>query len=125
MVELLNRYIYITFQKAGFHYYKDAEENVKYLKSLHRHLFKFKIKVQVFTDDRDIEFHTLLNEVELWLDSSFIMDGKSCEMLSDDLAENLEKYLNSLPGEDTRNPRKVEITVSEDGECGSICEYLI
>lgn len=107
--------IFVTFQKAGVHRYPNAPFDVNYLQHPHRHLFKFKITIAVFHDDREVEFHQFLN----WLESLYAghlldADSKSCEMLSDDLYTWIAgKYPD----------RFVEIEISEDGECGAICTY--
>ena len=112
--------IWVTFQKAGMHCYPSAStdprlSDVNYLGSIHRHLFKFKVSIEVFHDDRDIEFHQFLNWLTSLYDQSILkLDYKSCEMISDDLAVSIRtKYPN----------RDVEIECSEDGECGSTIRY--
>lgn len=113
------RWIYVTFQKAGFHRYPDAEANplladVAYLGREHRHLFKFKVHIQVVHNDRDLEFHQVLNYCESLFAGELNIDYKSVEMLADDLYIQLaQKYPN----------RAMKIEVSEDGECGCVIEY--
>ena len=48
--------IWVTFQKEGIHKYPDAPEGVEFLKYPHRHMFKFRVAIQVFHDDRELEF---------------------------------------------------------------------
>ena len=77
--------------------------------------------IEVFHDDRDIEFI----QFKRWLerlysndksDGVLVLDYKSCEMICDELAEKInEKYPN----------RKLEITVSEDGENGATIQYEV
>lgn len=111
--------IWVTFQKAGFHRYPAAVtdpklSDVSYLGNEHRHLFKFKVSLQVFHNDRDVEFHQFLNWIESLYGAHLQLDNRSCEMLSDELARQIMlKY----PG------RKLIIEVSEDGECGSTIHY--
>lgn len=114
--------IWVTFQRTGFHQFNGAHEisvigepgmDVRYLANRHRHLFKFKVSIQVFHDDREIEFHQFLNYLEGSIDSGAMeLDNKSCEMISDDL-------FNLINSKYTSRPRMVVIEVSEDGECGS------
>lgn len=107
--------IYVRFQRKGFHFYPDAPGQVEYLKSRHRHLFKFEIGIEVFHDDREIEFHMFQEELESQLDSGSIdINHKSCEMLCKDLGRYIsEKY-----------PRRnFYVDVSEDGECGSRVDF--
>ena len=61
-----SRKIWVTFQKEGLHKYPAAlddpmlatgdEFDVSFLGYIHRHIFKFKVAIEVFHDDRDIEF---------------------------------------------------------------------
>lgn len=118
-MSLAKRWIWVTFQKAGFHRYPDAETNpllsdVSYLGREHRHLFKFKVQIEVVHNDRDLEFHQVLNYCESLLEGKLNIDYKSVEMLVDDLYIQLaQKYPN----------RRMKIEVSEDGECGCEIEY--
>ena len=60
------RMIWVTFRKEGIHRYPAAtsdpklatndEFDVSFLGYPHRHNFHFSIAIQVFHDDRDIEF---------------------------------------------------------------------
>jgi hypothetical protein len=112
--------IWITFQKEGIHKYPAALEDpkleaVSFLGYPHRHMFHFKVEVEVFHDDRDIEFILFKRELEsLYDEKTLELDYKSCEMICDDLAKYIkDKY----PG------RSITIQVSEDGENGARCYY--
>ena len=110
------RMIAVTFQKPGVHQYPAAPDDVQYLRAPHRHLFKFKVKIQVWHDDREIEFHQFLNWVEgLYSgEQSLSLNNSSCEMISDSLAAIIQ----------SRYPdRLLQIEVWEDGECGSVSSY--
>lgn len=112
--------IWVTFQREGIHKYPAALDDpklaeVSFLGYPHRHMFHFKVEISVFHDDRDIEFILFKRELENLFDDGVLqLDYKSCEMISDDLAEYIvEKY----PG------RSLTITVSEDGENGATANY--
>lgn len=117
--------IWVTFQKEGLHKYPAAlddpklatggDDDVSFLGYIHRHIFKFKVWIQVFHDDRDIEFIQFKRWlISLYEEKTLQLDYKSCEMISDDLFEAIaEKY----------PERSVNIEVSEDGENGSFIEY--
>jgi hypothetical protein len=105
----------VTFQKEGIHKYPAALDNpalkdVSFLGYPHRHIFHFKVEVEVFHDDRDIEFILLKRELEALFDTKTLqLDFRSCEMIASDLLKYMQdKY----PGRD------LTITVSEDGENG-------
>ena len=119
------RSIWVTFTKEGIHKYPAAledpalatgdEYDVSFLGYPHRHMFHFKVQIQVTHNDRDIEFIQFKRWLErLYSDGTLTLDYRSCEMVSDELAEHIGKR---YPG------RKVEIKVSEDGENGSISKY--
>ena len=119
------RMIWVTFQREGIHKYPGAdtdpklatgdEYDVSFLGYPHRHIFHFKVAIQVFHNDRDIEFI----QFKRWLENSFRdgvmqLDHKSCEMISDELYMYIA---NRYPNRD------IEITVSEDGENGATIYY--
>jgi hypothetical protein len=112
--------IWVTFQKEGIHKYPAALTDpnladVEFLGYPHRHMFKFKVWIEVFHDDRDLEFIQFKRWLEsLYADGVVQLDFKSCEMISDDLYEQI---ITKFPG------RHVTIEVSEDGENGSFTEY--
>jgi hypothetical protein len=113
--------IWVTFQKVGYHRYPAAGtdpklEDVTYLANTHRHLFKFKVWIDVFNEDREIEFHQFLKFCETHICGNFDMDYKSCEMLSDALAGVIGAVYTG---------RHLYVEVSEDGECGSYAEYYL
>ena len=119
------RMIWVTFRKEGIHKYPAAlddpklatgdEYDVSFLGYPHRHIFHFKVAIEVFHDDRDIEFIQFKRWLEkLYAEKTLELDYKSCEMISDDLYTQIsEKY----PG------REVHIDVSEDGENCAHIEY--
>ena len=86
--------IWVTFQKEGIHKYPDAPDEVDFLRYPHRHIFKFKVQIEVYNDDRDIEFFIFKRWLEsLYADDILQLDYKSCEMMADDLAKQIkDKY---------------------------------
>jgi hypothetical protein len=135
IVEKAERKVWVRFQKEGIHKYPAAltdpklatgdEYDVSFLGHPHRHIFHFRVWIDVFHNDRCIEFiqfkrwlenlfragHTGNNNTE---DSVLSLDYKSCEMMADDL------YLQIA----TKYPdRVVWIEVSEDGENGALIKY--
>jgi len=112
--------IWVKFSKEGLHKYPaaltdPALADVSFLGYPHRHIFKFKVAIQVFHDDRDIEFILFKRWLEsLYSDGILQLDYKSCEMISDELAARINIMY----------PRRdIFIKVSEDGENGSYAEY--
>ena len=119
------RMIFVTFQKEGIHMYPAAatdpllatgdEYDVSFLGTPHRHIFHFNVAIEVFHNDRDIEFIQFKRWLEnLYKGGTLELNFKSCEMISDDLYEQIA----------TRYPdRNIEITVSEDNENGATIYY--
>jgi hypothetical protein len=119
------RWIWVTFQKEGIHKYPAAltdpalatgdEYDVSFLGYPHRHMFHFRVAIKVTHNDRDIEFIQFKRWLEnLYKDNVIELDYKSCEMMSDDLFDQIvAKY----PGRD------IKIEISEDGENGALVEY--
>ena len=121
------RKIWVTFCKEGIHKYPAAatdpnlctagEYDVSFLASPHRHIFHFRVWIDVFSNDRCIEFI----QFKRWLESLYNgqgsvleLDWKSCEMMADDLYVQVA----------TRYPdRAVWIEISEDGENGCLIKY--
>jgi hypothetical protein len=117
--------IWVTFRKEGVHKYPAAlddpklatgdEYDVSFLGYPHRHIFHFRVAIEVFHDDRDIEFIQFKRWLEnLYKEDVVQLDYKSCEMIAEDLYKEIS----------TRYPgRFVEIEVSEDGENGCTIFY--
>ena len=121
------RQIWVTWQKEGIHKYPAAatdpalatgdEYDVSFLASPHRHIFHFRVWIDVFHNDRDVEFI----QFKRWCESLYSgqgavlsLDYKSCEMMADDLYIQIASR---YPG------RVVHIEVSEDGENGALIQY--
>jgi hypothetical protein len=114
-IDLTNKQIFVTFQKEGIHKYPNAPAGVEFLQHPHRHMFHFRVEIDVFHNDRDIEFILFKRELErLYSDGILELDYKSCEMMADDLADYI---YNKYPR------RNFLIEISEDGENGAICHY--
>jgi len=120
-----SKMIWVTFRKEGIHMYPGADtdpklatgdwDDVSFLGVPHRHIFHFKVWIEIFHDDRDIEFIQFKRWLQRLYDNSVLeLDHKSCEMISNDLFLQIaQRY----PG------RNIWIDVSEDGENGSFIKY--
>lgn len=114
--------IFVTFKKEGIHCYPDAGKNpvlsdVSFLQFSHRHLFGFKVTIDVTHNDRDIEFIQFKRWLEsLYSENVLDLNKKSCEMIATELYEKINsKY----------SDRNVTISVDEDGENGAILTWEI
>lgn len=100
--------IVIRTEFIAFHRWKDAPEEHKYLRDLHRHTFGVVAKKPIVHGDRDIEFIDLKNRVNEFL----VLTSKqkktefySCEHWAEQIANEFEFS---------------EVEVNEDGENGAI-----
>ena len=112
--------IWVKFEREGIHKYPAAltdpklatgdEYDVSFLGYPHRHIFHFRVAIEVFHDNRDIEFIQFKRWlIKLYSEATLQLDFKSCEMIAEDLYAIIsDRY----PG------RAVEIEVSEDDENG-------
>lgn len=119
--------IWVTFRREGIHKYPAAltdpklktgdEYDVSFLGYPHRHMFHFKVAIEVFHDDRDIEFIQFKRWLEnLYGKGTLELDYKSCEMIGADLYQQINsRYPN----------REVTIDVSEDGENGATMSWAV
>lgn len=116
---MIKKKIWVTFQKEGIHCYPAAAtdeklKDVSFLANPHRHVFHFKVYLEVFHDDRDVEFILLKRELEGLYGSGILkLDFMSCEMIAEELLTYIK---NQYSGRDAT------IIVSEDGENG--CELV-
>jgi len=102
--------IFVTFALPGIHCYPEAPEEVSYLRSPHRHMFGFKVGVNVTHANRDIEFHMFKNWCIKQYGASLELNNKSCEMIAQELATLVRT---------TWGTPRIEIEVWEDQECGA------
>ena len=124
-MSIMKSKIWVTFRREGTHKFPAAltdpkfktgdEYDVSFLGYPHRHMFHFKIAIEVFHDDREIEFI----QFKRWLENLYgkgvlELDYKSCEMMATDLYQQIRaKY----------PKREVTIDVSEDGENGAVITW--
>ncbi len=122
VISAAQRQIWVTWRREGIHKYPAALTDpnladVEFLGYPHRHIFHFRVWIDVFHNDRDLEFI----QFKRWCESLYSsdnsvlsLDHKSCEMMADDLYIQIaQRY----PG------RVVHIEVSEDGENGALIQY--
>lgn len=122
---IVKRWVHIEFVKEGVHCYPAAATDpklatgnyldVSFLAHPHFHYFHFKVNLEVFFNDRDIEFIQLKRWCEHQYDSGVMKVGhKSCEMLAEELIGILATY---APGRD------IEVSVLEDNINGATLEH--
>ena len=110
---MIKRYIYVTFQKEFIHQYKDAPEEVAYLRYPHRHIAHIQVKVEVFDNDREIEFIVFKH----WLEEHITINkltNRSCETIAELIIDQIQSLYKD---------RDIEVIVSEDNENGCQLYY--
>ena len=123
-VNKASRMVWVTFEKEGLHKYPAALDDpklatgdkydVSFLGYIHRHIFKFRVWIEVFHDDRDIEFIQFKRWMNELYEGELNVDFQSCELIRDDLYLKIQ---------DRYPSRNVWIEVSEDGENGALTTY--
>ena len=125
-IKQAKRWIWVTFTREGIHRYPAAatdpllctadEYDVSFLANSHRHIFHFRVAIEVEHSDRAIEFIQFKRWLEKLYNQDILdLDFKSCEMIAEDLYLKIaEKYPD----------RDVKIDVSEDNENGAHLEFL-
>ena len=125
-VRTSKRMIWVTFQKEGIHKYPAALDDpklatgdwddVSFLGYPHRHMFHFRVSIEVFHDDREIEFIQFSRWLQRLLSENVMtLDYKSCEMIADEMFLKIRERYGSN--------REVHIEVSEDGENGCVVTF--
>lgn len=121
----VKRWIEVQFQKEGVHYYPGADtrsdlatggdDDVSFLGSPHFHYFYFTVRIEVFHNDRDLEFIQFRRWLErLYSSSTLQMNHKSCEMLAEDLHGQIQV---------TWPNRDMVISVAEDNINRAVLEF--
>lgn len=108
----LERYITVSNSFIGFHSYSQAPDEVSFLSHRHRHRFFVQSKIEVFSDNRELEFFMVQSRIEQFIQNHLKDDLGSCEMIA-------ERILNFLLMTYSNQLRNIEITVSEDNENSS------
>lgn len=109
--------ISVKFEWEGLHRWKDAPEQVAFLKNWHRHIFKASAVIQVHHDDRELEYFMVLDvikkEILPFIELSETLS--SCEQKAKFIANGLINVYG--------NDRSYIVSVFEDGENGSIISW--
>ena len=106
--------IVVRFCAEGWHRWPEAPASRAYLATYHRHLFHVEVRLPVLHDEREVEFHDLLDAVRSDFGSGDF-GAASCEAMARTLAQKTAR----------RYGRACTVAVFEDGEVGaSVSESL-
>lgn len=95
------------------HRYESAPAEVSYLRNLHRHMFNYEVELEVYHDDRELEFIMVKHEIDDYLSRRELnwTDKTSCEQM----AEYIGLCLQAQYGFE----RSLSVSVFEDNENGA------
>lgn len=99
----------------GIHSWPDAPDEVGFLRWPHRHLFHVQVELEVYHDDREVEFLLFQREIQAFIAQRPSLGSSSCETICKDI---LGYVVDHYPR------RNCTVDVSEDGENGSSVKYV-
>ncbi len=106
--------IIVKTQFENIHKFLEAPNKVDYLRFPHRHLFYVEIEMEVFHNDRELEFIMVKHHVDNFLRSNPFEVRDSCETMATQICEELIKQYGK---------RQVSCAVLEDNENGGKVYY--
>lgn len=108
-------FIKVKNQFDDVHCYPNAPEEVNFLKNIHRHTFMLESIIQVFHEDRELEFYMVKDYIDSIIPKlKQLVNAKSCENIAVFVLNELKsKYGNN---------RYYKISCSEDGWNEAIVE---
>jgi len=123
----MKKFIKITFNIPGFHYWDNAPDDFIYLKDNHRHIFYWTVLVNIEKDNREIEFIDLkdlsLESIKncylcsTFGDSQLDFGNYSCEIIAQKSKEIIEhSYFDVW----NKKISIYSIEVTEDNENGAL-----
>lgn len=110
----IKKYITVNLTQEGFHSYDNAPEEVAFLRVRHRHLFYVSLTIQVFHNERELEFFMVKKALMSGMASLF-----SCNLSCEGYAEEILNWALVCYGKE----REYQVSVSEDNENGSSVKY--
>jgi len=100
----------IKLRFVAFHRWKDAPDQVAFLRQFHRHLFNVQVILPVEELDRELEFFMVQRDLQVFVNAN--LDDRehdaSCETFASLIGEYSLRHWPKLPF--------VSVTVDEDGE---------
>ena len=108
----MKKFITVKYRIPGIHYWPDAPSNQEYLRNPHRHEFHFTVFLEVFHEDREVEFIALKEELIDYTRRAIyeFENSFSCEMLASSIIGHLSRMYEG---------RDIGVWVEEDGENGA------
>lgn len=115
-------FITVRHEIPGLHCWPGAPDNRGYLRLPHRHLFRFELTIEVYHEDREIEFHDLADMLASVVCS---MDQRGVARCMPDYGAMLDFGAMSCEAMASavldyfhlRYPREMDVRVYEDNDC--------
>lgn len=110
--------IFVKTQVDGYHLWDGAPARRGYLGNKHRHRFGIELRMNVDHDDREVEFHDVIDWIHEYLRNAYPVDrtayglefsGSSCERIAAEMARAAYFQFG----------RPVTVRVDEDGYVGA------
>lgn len=122
--KMLEQWIKIKSDFIGHHRFANASQMspaISFLENTHRHKFLIEFQIQVFHDDREIEFFILKNQIDSFLTG--LAQTMTAEKNSRNSCEQIGKMIINYVKKLYPSRRKMIVEVSEDGESSAIVNY--
>lgn len=114
-------FITVKTQFEGIHCYPNAPAEVAFLRQPHRHIFHVEAEIEVFHDDRELEFIMVKHRINQFFGLYQELKSMSCEMIAEKLQDHLKQLYpvpDKLKNDCGPHSRIINIRISEDGENG-------
>ena len=112
------RCIEVSCNFEAVHHYPNAPDEVAFLRHPHRHIFHVKTRIEIFHDDRDLEFILVKRAIQKFIsDNLSELNHMSCEMIANTIAW----FVHNEYCQNRR--RRIRISVFEDNENGAVMYY--
>ena len=117
-------FVTVKSQFEGIHCYPEAPDEVSFLREFHRHMFHVELEIEVFSNDRELEFIMVKRRLEEFTSVLLTLGRMSCEMIAEDIQDHFKKL---YPISKSVNPfgtvldrefRIIHVRVLEDNENG-------
>ena len=108
--------ITVNTQYEKIHRYDNAPEAVRYLRYPHRHTFYVSVSIQVYSNDRELEFILCKHNID-----SFIANSKD-EWAETSSCEMMARYILNFLEKEYGEHRLYKVSVFEDNENGATIE---
>jgi hypothetical protein len=115
----MRRWAKVTHRFAGTHSWPNvpADHPHAYLKHEHRHLFHVTLTIEVFHNDRDIEYLEARDWLVKVCDAYTVAGSRSCEQMAQEIIMAARERWPTVSAH-----RAIKVEVLEDGENGALLE---